>query len=460
MPILAAFMVPHPPIVVPEIGRGEEKKIVSTASALDRVGERIAILKPELIIVSSPHMDGYGDYFQINFLPFEEGDLSAFGAPEVAFRLPSDQEFVRALNEEARRTGFPSGSDGRPSPLDHGAMVPLYFIDRHYRDYRLVRVALSGLSMVEHYEMGQLIQKTVDRLGRKAVYLASGDLSHCQKEKGPYGFKPEGPQYDERIMAAMGAGDFDELFDFDPLFLEKAEMCGHDSFIMMAGVLDGLKLKTSALSHEATFGVGYGVCQYLVEGKDGSRRFLEQYLLKEKKAIEEKTLRSDPYVRLAHRSLEGYLSSGSLIKAPAETPKELFTARAGVFVSLHEFGRLRGCIGTIEPAKANLAEEIIANAVEAAVGDPRFEAVKAAELPFLTISVDVLGQAEPILSKRDLDPQVYGVIVQKGSRRGLLLPQIEGVETVDQQITIAKQKAGISPQDEVKLSRFKVVRHQ
>ena len=134
--------------------------------------------------------------------------------------------------------------------------------------------------------------------------------------------------------------------------------------------------------------------------------------------------------------------------------------RAGAFVSVHKYGRLRGCIGTILPACRNVAEEIISNAVSASVRDPRFEPITADELKYLDINVDVLGEPEKISSKDQLDVKRYGVIVTRGAKRGLLLPDLEGVDTVDQQISIAKRKAGIPEDAAVQLERFEVVRHK
>jgi len=134
--------------------------------------------------------------------------------------------------------------------------------------------------------------------------------------------------------------------------------------------------------------------------------------------------------------------------------------KAGVFVSIHKFGGLRGCIGTFEPATENVAEEIIANAISSATRDPRFPAVAPNELKDLSYSVDVLTKPEPIESQDQLDPKRYGVIVESGFRRGLLLPDLEGVDTVDYQIDICRQKAGIMPNEPIKLYRFEVKRHK
>ena len=137
----------------------------------------------------------------------------------------------------------------------------------------------------------------------------------------------------------------------------------------------------------------------------------------------------------------------------------MYRQRAGVFVSIKKDGRLRGCIGTIQPVQESLAEEIVSNAVSASTRDPRFAPIEAGELERLTISVDVLGERERINSMEELDVKRYGVIVTKGHRRGLLLPNLDGVDTVAEQVAIAREKAGIKEQETVELERFEVVRH-
>lgn len=169
----------------------------------------------------------------------------------------------------------------------------------------------------------------------------------------------------------------------------------------------------------------------------------------------------DPYVKLAKNTIETYIRDRKIYRpAEEELTDEMKSSRAGAFVSIHENGDLRGCIGTIAPCQDNLATEIIANAIAASTRDPRFPAIRAGELPFLEINVDVLGEPEDISSMDELDVKRYGVIVTKGRRRGLLLPDLEGVDTVEYQVRIARMKAGIRDEEEgVQLARFEVIRH-
>lgn len=165
------------------------------------------------------------------------------------------------------------------------------------------------------------------------------------------------------------------------------------------------------------------------------------------------------YVRLARETIENYLKYGKIISPPTNLPEEMVNEKAGVFVSIKKFNNLRGCIGTFMPTQENIAYEIIRNAISAAVDDPRFPPVTASELNDLTISVDVLSSPEKISDISQLDPKKYGVIVSSGYKKGLLLPDLEGVDTVEEQVDIAKRKAGIYPGEPVKLSRFEVKRY-
>lgn len=148
-----------------------------------------------------------------------------------------------------------------------------------------------------------------------------------------------------------------------------------------------------------------------------------------------------------------------MMPVPKELPEELQDRRAGCFVSIKKDGRLRGCIGTLAPGRRNLAEEIICNAVSAGMHDPRFPQVTPDELPKLVYDVDVLSEPEPIDSPKELDVKRYGVIVQNGERRGVLLPDLAGVDSVEQQIAIARRKGNIGAKEKVTLWRFEVTRH-
>ncbi len=461
MSLVAAFVVPHPPLIIPQVGKGEENKIIDTVNSYREVAGRVAALKPDTIIVTTPHSIMYSDYFHISPGKSAKGNFASFGAGKVSLQVQYDEEFVNALEACAEREGVEAGTLGEKNPaLDHGTMVPLYFINERYQDYQLVRIGLSGLSLPTHYQLGRCITKTAEKLGRRIVLVASGDLSHKLREDGPYGYAKEGPQFDQLVTQALKEGDFLSLLELNPDFCEAAAECGLRSFIIMAGALSGRSVKVDFLSYEGPFGVGYTVCAFQPGEPVEDRNFDEIFTEKQKALAKEKQKMEDPYVRLARLSLETYVTTGKYAKLPDLLPEEMTSRRAGVFVSLKKHGSLRGCIGTISPVTDSIAEEILRNAVSAAVEDPRFPPVSVSELDELVYSVDVLGDIEAIKSKDELDVKRYGVIVSSDRKRGLLLPNLEGVDTVEQQISIARKKAGIYDNEKITLERFEVVRHQ
>lgn len=271
MGILAAYAVPHPPLIVPSVGRGEERAIQATIDAYQEVARRIACHKPDTVIVSSPHAPFYRDCFFVATGARAHGDMRRFGVFDEGIDALHDEEFSALLLRCARERGIPAVGDAAyGAELDHATYVPLHFIDAELSGYRIVRVGLSLLSPQEHFEFGKAISYCADELGRRCVYVASGDLSHKLKVDGPYGFAPEGPQFDAQICDIFLTGDLDRLFSFDEGFCDAAAECGLRSFQIMAGALDGLDWTHELLSYEGPFGVGYGVAAFEVQGvRDG-----------------------------------------------------------------------------------------------------------------------------------------------------------------------------------------------
>ena len=460
MGIVAGFMVPHPPMIVPDIGRGSEVQVADTTAAYERVADEIAALAPETIIITSPHSIMYADYFHISPGKSAGGSFAGFRAPGVRFKEEYDTELVREICRLADEEDFPAGTMGeRDKELDHGTMVPLWFIRNKYKGGKIVRIGLSGLPLIDHYRLGMMIREAAENTGRRVVMVASGDLSHKLQEYGPYGYVPEGPEYDGRIMDVMGRAAFGELLDFDSTFCDKAAECGHRSFVIMGGAFDGTAVRAERLVHQDVTGVGYGICTFYPEGKDESKHFLERKMAEIEDELRTKREQSDEYVRLAREAVEAYVLRREVLDVPAGLPDEMLSTQAGAFVSIHEHGDLRGCIGTISPTRSCVAEEIIGNAISASTRDPRFPAIKAEELPWLDINVDVLGEPEDIDSEEELDVKRYGVIVSCGHRRGLLLPDLDGIDTPQQQVEIAMKKGGIHKFEKYKLQRFEVIRH-
>ena len=463
MSILGAVAVPHPPIILPEVGRGEEQKISDTITAYADISRRIVMLEPDTIVITSPHSVMYADYFHISPGVQASGNMAQFRAPQVALTVNYDLDLAKKISDVSSSAGVPSGTLGeRNAALDHGTMIPLRFLQKAGLDFdrvKFLRIGLSGLSAAAHYKFGQSIAQAADELGRRIFFLASGDLSHKLKADGPYGFVDEGPVFDSQVMDNLGGADFLKLLTMDDKVCSRAAECGLRSFWIMAGALDRLDVAAERLSYQGTFGVGYGIVYFNVGGYDSSRNFADKLNDFKQAELLKRKASEDDFVKLARYSLEHFVKTHEPAALPKDLPAELLNRRAGAFVSLHKDGNLRGCIGTILATRDSLAEEILTNAISACSRDPRFDPVTVDELDDLEYSVDVLGEPERIFDVKQLDVKRYGVIVENGGRRGLLLPDLEGVDTVAEQIAIAKRKGGIRADEKVALWRFEVVRH-
>ena len=453
MAILGAVAVPHPPVIVPQVGRGRERSLARTQSAYRQAAAWVAAWQPDTLVVISPHAPGYADWICLSPGAQARGDLAASGAPKAALTVIYDAMLRERWLEEIGREGLPAGTAGAAEEqLDHGTLIPLLYLRKAGVDCPVLRVGISGLSGEIHYRLGQCLARAAQQCGRRVAVVASGDLSHKLREDGPYGFAPEGPEFDRQCAQALDRGDFLWLLTVPKGLCRRAAECGLRSFQIMAGALDGQRVDARCLSYEGPFGVGYAVAVFDAGGPQEDRRLLPLY----RRRREE-----DAWVRLARLSLEQTLRTGRrLIRLPDDLPDQLTQARAGVFVSLYRAGRLRGCIGTIAPTTESVAWEIVQNAVSAGTRDPRFPPVTEEELAALSYSVDVLRPMEPISGPQELDVRRYGVLVSCGGRRGLLLPNLDGVDTVEQQLRIAREKGGIGPEEPYTLSPFKVVRHR
>lgn len=463
--IAGFYLMPHPPIIIPDIGRGEEKKIEKTSLACNEIGREIADIKPETIIIITPHATMFSDAIAISDEERISGDLSQFRCSNIKMDIPIDKEFNIKLGTACHVEGIPSVLvDSKllnkykvSYELDHGTMVPLYFINKYYKDYKIVHITYSMIGDINLYKFGMEIKKAAEKLNRKVVVIASGDLSHKLKDEGPYSYSPYGEKFDHELLEKLQRGDVTGIFNINKTMINEAGQCGLNSVYILIGAMEGKEIKGEILSYEGTFGVGYGVMK--LKREESEKNYLDELIKNKEENFKKKLKDSNPYVRLARENLNHYFTHGNKMKDLSEIAEELLKERHGVFVSLKKYGHLRGCIGTIAPTTNSVGEEIVRNSIEAAMHDPRFPQVSEEELEDIDISVDVLMDAEPC-SREDLDPKKYGVIVTSGARRGLLLPDLEGVDTIEEQLQIACDKANIDFNEDYKIERFEVIRYK
>ena len=200
MSIIGAVIVPHPPLIIPTVGRGQEGAVHAAIEAYRAAAGQAAAWEPEVLVITSPYLIMYADYFHISPGKGASGDMSAFGAPQTRLETAYDGELRQEIIWQAESVGIQVGTLGERDPsLDHGTFLPLYFLQEEGVNCPILRIGLSGFSPLEHYRLGKCIAQTVETLGRRAVFVASGDLSHKLKKDGPYGCAPEGPVFDKQV---------------------------------------------------------------------------------------------------------------------------------------------------------------------------------------------------------------------------------------------------------------------
>lgn len=451
-------IAPHPPIMVEQVGGVRSLETIASATAMKRAAEALARYAPETLVVMSPHAPSGVRHFVIDDAPEFQGSLVDFGDSRVA-HLAGDVDLAHAIVDALEASGHAARSrsslDNRTSGwLDHGTLVPLSFLDP-IGSYRLVVISLASLPYHEHRAIGEAVGNASERLGRRTAFVASGDLSHRLTPDAPAGFSPQARRLDATIVGLVEQGRFLSLPDIDPVLVEQGGECGLRSLIAMGGYCCDDPAPTRVLAYEGPWGVGYLTA---LVGRDALE--IDDALQASLRGGKGGFAGDDgsQIVRLARETIAARLDASVSRSSPVSLTDHDYPARAGVFVSLHRAGELRGCIGTISACHESLADEVRANALQAAFSDPRFRPLTRRELDDLEISVDVLHEPAPCTAA-DLDPAVYGVIVTSGAKRGLLLPNLEGIDDAGTQVAIAMRKAGIQEHESIDLQCFRVDRY-
>jgi len=464
--LVAAAFLPHPPIVVPEVGKGETAKASITVQGMQGAAREVAQTNPEVVVIISPHATVFSDAVAVTVEERLSGSLASFGAPGVQFDYANHLPLTEGIIREAAEAGVTVAALDRDlarrlrasTSLDHGTMVPLYYLRQAGWQGALVSLGMGLLPLEELYAFGAALRGAIESSSVRAAVVGSGDLSHRLTPGAPAGYDEVAREFDVAVRERVAAHDVPGLLDLPGDLVERAGECGLRPLIMLLGVLDGLAVEPVVHSYEGPFGVGYLAVSYRVQG-GAVQSLVPQLFDRRRQWLADIRKAESAPVRLARQSLETYVREGREMAVPVEVPPEL-RGRAGVFVSIKKHGQLRGCIGTTQPTTASIANEIIRNAVQAGMEDPRFDPVEEEELPDLVYSVDILMPPEKVESIHQLDPRRYGVIVRAGRRSGLLLPDLEGVDTAARQVEIACQKAGIPPGSHYEMERFEVIRYR
>jgi AmmeMemoRadiSam system protein A len=427
---VAGALVAHPPILLSDVGGAQSERLRATADAMRELDGMLSTVDATLAVVISPHSPSSMTSLPVRRAAHAAGDLSRFRAPQVRVEAQVDVALAAALVVDGQRAGF-SLTWAEETELDHGVVVPLHSLRRTMANKRFIFLGVSGWPLHRFVAFGAWLQARLR--DRSAILIASGDLSHRLTPDAPYGFRPEGPLFDRLVIDALRARAWEQIEALDPDLVEEAGECGLRPLAILLGAGRAANLQSQVLSYEGPFGVGYPVVVFTASAAPKVALDIQM---------------------LGRHAIDTYLRTRRLIEPPEPIPTEL-QAPSAVFVTLRKDGELRGCVGSVRPTEATAAHELIRYAVASAVRDPRFDPVRLDEVAALTIKVQLLDVPEPVTDITQLDPHTYGVIVRRGDRQALLLPDIDGIDTPEQQVRAACEKAGIDRHAPLELARFR-----
>jgi AmmeMemoRadiSam system protein A len=434
-PVALAVLMPHAPVLVEPVGGRRIREVAGTVAAMQRVARRVVETKPDAVVVISPHSPRRSGAFGIWTGPLLEGSFDQFGAPEAIVTLPDAQELSDEIAAQIKARKLATWEIA-PRPLDHGALVPLWFLGEAGWKGPTVVISLNYPHEGGLFELGDAITQAARQRHERVAVVASGDMSHALQPGAPCGFHPRAKDFDHQFIDLLRAGRIRETGELDPDLQELASEDVVDSTLIAGAAARWRTDGHEVLSYEGPFGVGYGVAVLFDAnqlGKDGTGESLP---------------------RLARESVESSFLSRNT--APTSDKNSYLARQHGVFVTLHRrSGELRGCVGTLLPKWRDVLEETWHMAREAAFNDGRFPPLKEHELAEVIFEVSVIHDLEPVDSLDDLDPARYGVLLTTpDGRRAALLPGIPEIKSVDEQLRIARQKGRIGEDESVRIQRF------
>lgn len=260
MSLVFSCLVPHPPIIVPEVGGLESKKVLNTVHALQQLEKDLYASKPEILIVISPHGTILPEAFSINLADSYYGDLAQFNAPEVTMSFKGESGLAYRI-KEANETSLPINLITETF-LDHGIVVPLYFLAQNLKNVTLIPIGYCLKDLNLHYQFGQALKEQIQKSNKRVAVIASGDLSHCLTADAPGGYSPRGKEFDKKLVQLIKENKVQEILKLDPDLIQEAGECGLRSLVILLGVLDNVQFQPEILSYEGPFGVGYLVTDF------------------------------------------------------------------------------------------------------------------------------------------------------------------------------------------------------
>ncbi len=261
MTLVFSSICPHPPLLIPTIGGPELEKISSTVKALEKLNKEFVQTKPETVVVISPHAPTLSQAFGIVKPKILSGNFGQFGDFGTELSFETDQELIKDILDDAKKEKMPVQALDY-SDLDHGTLVPLYYLTRKVPKLKLVVISFTLLDLPTHFQFGQMLHKAIKHADERIAVVASGDLSHRLTFDAPAGYSPRGKEFDEKLIDLLKKNDVKSILNLDPGLIEEAGECGLRSIIVLLGILDKIDYKPEILSYEGPFGVGYLVANF------------------------------------------------------------------------------------------------------------------------------------------------------------------------------------------------------
>lgn len=447
-------LMPHAPVLIPEVGGGRERQASKSVQALRELSARMLEFQPERTVLISPHSPRRLGSFGVWSGARLQGTLAPFGCPQVGVDLRNDEAFIRALKLEAEACAL-SVEEIPVRPLDHGAIVPLYFLVEAGWAGATVVLGLNYPGEGGLAELGRCIAAAAKECGGRTVVIASGDMSHRLKPGAPAGYHPEARTFDDTFVSLLRQGQYRLIPGIDASLQELAAEDVVDSTLVALASVEDHSTNHEVLSYEGPFGVGYCVA-VLYEAPVLEPAEIPRPILPTPPEVKI-TVEGHRLPSLARQVVVAHLQ-GQVSLPPEINPGGYLAQRRGVFVTIRtREGELRGCKGNLEPYFSNLMEETRAVVLSSAFNDGRFRPVVSGELDGLLFEVSVLHPLEPVRSPAELDPKIYGILVRtEDGRQAVMLPGVEGLDTVELQMNATLRKGGIASDEAVNIFRFRV----
>ncbi|MDD5341195.1 MAG: AmmeMemoRadiSam system protein B [Patescibacteria group bacterium] len=258
--LVFSAICPHPPILIPTIGKDNLEKIKKTQDAMKKLEEDLYASKPELIVIISPHGAMIPDAFSINLNSSYKANFEEFGDFQTKLEFKSSPLLAMKIKErvEGALPLVLSSIDN----LDHGAAVPLFYLTKHLKDIEILPITYSFLDYQKHFEFGQLMKKEIAKSEKRIAVIASGDMSHALTQDSPARYSPKGAEFDKKFIQFLQKKDVKGIMKMDSKLIDKAAECGLRSFMILFGILDEYKYEPEIYSYEGPFGVGYLVANF------------------------------------------------------------------------------------------------------------------------------------------------------------------------------------------------------